>query len=163
MKATRKNEPIFTRDELLIGLMSVRCFFAHSDLSQATVVCAQNEFQSVFFEVFSKLIPAFGAFIHLDSESSKVPFFIGSLHVCCAIRTFRQNFPPFRVIGRIPNIYHFHDISPVNFTRHLLSVSYRFSLPAPLHFGHRFLESPVPIVPSPWHSVHVTSQSSSRS
>ena len=43
------------------------------------------------------------------------------------------------------------------------STRYRFSLPAPLHFKHRFLESPVPTVPSPWHSGHVTSQSSSRS
>jgi hypothetical protein len=147
----------------LVGLLSVRCFFAHSDLSQATVVCAQNKFQSVFFEVFSKLISTFSAFVHLDSESSKVPFFIGYLHVCCAVRTFRQNFPPSRAIGRIPNIYNFPDTSPVNFTCYLLSMRYRFTLPAPLHFGHRFLEFPVPIVPSPWHSGHVTSQSSSRS
>jgi hypothetical protein len=37
------------------------------------------------------------------------------------------------------------------------------SLPDPAHFGHRFLESPVPIVPSPWQSGQVTIQSSARS
>jgi hypothetical protein len=141
----------------------VRCFFCHSDLSQATVVCAQNKLQRVFLEVFSKLISTFSALIHLDPESSKVPFLIGSLHVRCAIRTFRQNSAPLRVIGKIPNIYHFHNTSPVNFKCHLLNAHYRFSLPAPSHFGHRFLVSPVPIVPSPWHSGHVISQSSSRS
>ena len=89
------------REESWIGLMPVRCFFAYSDLSQAAIVCAQNKFQSVLFEVFSKLISAFSAFIHLDPESSKVPFFIRFLHVCCAIWTFRQNSPPFRAINEI--------------------------------------------------------------
>ncbi len=142
--------------------MPVCCFFACFDSSQAPVVCAQNKFQSVFFKVFSKLISAFSAFVHFDSESSKVPFFVGCLHVCCAVRAFRQDFPPFRVIDSIL-IYIISMILSVNFTCRLLRARYRFTLPAPLHFGHRFLESPVPIVPSPWHSGHVTSQSSSRS
>jgi hypothetical protein len=145
----------------LIGLMPIRCFFAHSDLSQATVVCAQDKFQSVFFEVFSKLISTFSAFVHLDPESSKVPFLIGYLHVCCTIRAFRQLST---IQSQRQNLIYIISMAlPVNFTCHLLNMGYRFTLPAPLHFGHRFLESPVPIVPSPWHSGHVTSQSSSRS
>ncbi len=37
------------------------------------------------------------------------------------------------------------------------------SLPAPSHFGHRFLESPSPVAPVPWHTEQVTIQSSARS
>jgi hypothetical protein len=37
------------------------------------------------------------------------------------------------------------------------------SLPAPSHFGHRFLESPSPVAPEPWHTEQVTIQSSARS
>jgi hypothetical protein len=81
--------------------MSVRCFFCRSDLSQTTVVRAQHKSQRIFFEIFSKLVSAFSAFVHLDSESPKVPFFIGTLRVRCTIRTFRHNFPPSRVIGKI--------------------------------------------------------------
>jgi hypothetical protein len=81
-------------EESLMCPMPVRCFFAHSYLSQTTVVCAQHKLQGAFLEIFSKLVSAFSAFVHLDSESSKVPFFIGPLCVRCAIRTFWHNFPP---------------------------------------------------------------------
>jgi hypothetical protein len=64
-------------------------------------VCAQHKLQRVFLEIFSKLVSAFGAFVHFDSESAKVPFFIGSLRVRCAIRTFWHEFPPSRVIDTI--------------------------------------------------------------
>ena len=37
------------------------------------------------------------------------------------------------------------------------------TFPAPSQFGHRFLESPSPIAPEPWHTEQVTSQSSARS
>jgi hypothetical protein len=37
------------------------------------------------------------------------------------------------------------------------------TFPAPSHFGHRFLESPSPIAPVPWHTGQVTIQSSARS
>jgi len=37
------------------------------------------------------------------------------------------------------------------------------SFPAPSHFGHRFLETPSPVVPVPWHTGQVTNQSSPRS
>ena len=84
-----------------MGLMSVRCFFCHSYLSQTTVVRAQHKLQRAFLEIFSKLISTFSAFVHLDFESAKVPFFIGHLCVRCAIRTFWHNFPPSLVIGTI--------------------------------------------------------------
>jgi len=35
--------------------------------------------------------------------------------------------------------------------------------PAPSQFGHRFLESPSPVAPVPWHTGQVTIQSSARS
>jgi hypothetical protein len=35
--------------------------------------------------------------------------------------------------------------------------------PAPSQFGHRFLESPSPVAPEPWHTGQVTIQSSARS
>jgi len=85
----------------LIGLMPVRCFFAHSYLSQTTVVRAQHKLQRAFLEIFSKLISTFSAFVHFDFESPKLPFFIGPLRVRYAIRTFWHNFPPSRVIGTI--------------------------------------------------------------
>jgi hypothetical protein len=37
------------------------------------------------------------------------------------------------------------------------------TFPAPSQFGHRFLESPSPIAPEPWHTEQVTTQSSARS
>jgi len=37
------------------------------------------------------------------------------------------------------------------------------SFPAPSHFGHRFLKTPSPVVPVPWHTGQVTNQSSPRS
>jgi len=37
------------------------------------------------------------------------------------------------------------------------------SFPAPSHFGHRFLKTPSPAVPVPWHTGQVTNQSSPRS
>jgi hypothetical protein len=72
----------------LIGFVPVRCFFAHSDSSQTPVVGAQHKFQCISHEVFPELISTFGAFVHLDSELPKVPFFIGLLRVRFAIRTF---------------------------------------------------------------------------
>ncbi len=92
----------------MIGFEPVRRFFPRSDFSQTTVVCAQDKSQRASHEIFSKLISTFGAFIHLDCESPKVPFFCGSWRVRCAIRTFRHNSSPFRVMGKIA-IYHFHD------------------------------------------------------
>jgi len=37
------------------------------------------------------------------------------------------------------------------------------TFPAPSQFGHRFLKSPSPVAPEPWHTEQVTSQSSARS
>jgi len=88
--------------------MSVLGFFCRSNLSQTTVVCAQHKLHRVFLEIFSKLISTFSTFVHLDFESPKLPFFIGSLRVRCAIRTFWHEFPTSLVIGKIA-IYRFHD------------------------------------------------------
>ena len=126
-------------------------------------MCAQNKFQCVSHEVLPELISTFIAFVHFDSELPKVPFLNGLLRVRCAIRTFRQNSSPLRALSGIHNIYYYNEILSANLTCRLLNMSYRFTLPAPPHLGHRFLESPTPIVPSPWHSGHVTNQSSSRS
>ena len=91
----------------MIGLRPVRRFFPHFDLSKSTVVSAQNKSQRASHEIFSKLISAFSAFVHFDFESPKVPFFIGSLCVRFAVRTFWHNLPPFKVMGKI-TIYHFY-------------------------------------------------------
>jgi len=91
----------------LIGLMPIRRFFPHSDLSQTTVVRAQHKLQGASLEMFSELISTFSAFVHSYFESAKVPFFCGSGRVRCAIRTFWHSFPLFEVIGEI-TIYHFH-------------------------------------------------------
>ena len=88
--------------------MSVRCFFPHSNLSQTTVVSAQDKSQRASHEIFSKLISTLSALVHLDCESPKIPFFGGSWYVCCAIRAFRHNPSPFKVKGRI-TICRFHD------------------------------------------------------
>jgi len=93
----------------LVGLMPVRRFFPHSDLSQTTVVRTQNKSQRASHEIFSKLISTFSALIHLDCESPKVPCFCGFWRVCFAIWTLWHNFPLFKVIGKI-TIYHFHGI-----------------------------------------------------
>jgi hypothetical protein len=37
------------------------------------------------------------------------------------------------------------------------------TFPAPSQFGHRFLKSPLPIAPEPWHTEQVIIQSSARS
>jgi hypothetical protein len=97
-----------------MGLMPVHGFFCRSNLSQTTVVCAQHKLHRVFLEVFSKLVSTFSAFVHLDSESPKGPFFIGSLCVRCAIRTFWHEFPTSSVIGKIA-IYRFRDTFASNF------------------------------------------------
>ena len=71
-------------------------------------MCAQDKSQRVSHEIFSKLVSTFSALVHLDCELPKVPCFCGSRRVCCAIRTFWHNLPPFKVMGKI-TIYHFHD------------------------------------------------------
>lgn len=38
-----------------------------------------------------------------------------------------------------------------------------FTLPEPSQFGHRFLKSPLPVAPEPWHTEQVTIQFSARS
>lgn len=102
-KQYHREKDIFAREkDLLMGIMPVRCFFAYSDLSQATVVCAQNKFQSVFFEVFSKLISAFSALIHLDSESSKVPIPYWDFACVLCNSDISANSSPLIVIGKIP-------------------------------------------------------------
>jgi hypothetical protein len=91
-----------------MGLEPVRRFFPHSNLSQTTVVSAQDKSQRASHEIFSKLISTLSALIHLDSEPPKVPFFCGSWRVRFAVRTFWHNLPPFKVRGKI-TIYHFHN------------------------------------------------------
>jgi len=92
----------------VIGFEPVFRFFPHSDLSQTTVVCAQDKSQRASHEIFSKLVSTFSTLVHLDCELPKVPCFCGSWYVCCAIRTFWHDLPPFKVIDKI-TIYHFHN------------------------------------------------------
>jgi hypothetical protein len=89
------------------ALRPVRRFFPHFNLSQSTIVSAQNKSQRASHEIFSKLISSFSAFVPLDSESSIIQFFYGPLRVRFAIRTFWHNFPPFRVLCKI-TIYIMH-------------------------------------------------------
>ncbi len=89
------------------GFMPVCRFFAHSNLSQTTVVCAQNKSQRASHEIFSELVSAFSALIHLDCESPKGPCFCGPWYVSCTIRAFWHDLPPFKIIGEI-TIYHFN-------------------------------------------------------
>jgi len=95
------------REVSVIGLKPVRRFFPHSNLSQTTIVRAQDKSQRAFHEIFSKLVSTFSALVHLDCESPEVPCFCGSWRVRCAIRRFWHNLPPFKVIGKI-TIYHFY-------------------------------------------------------
>jgi len=62
--------------------------------------------------------------------------------------------------GRYPVIMTpYHVESRINFR--VCGVELTF--PAPSQFGHRFLKSPSPIAPEPWHTEQVTIQSSARS
>lgn len=72
----------------MIGLMSVRRFFARSDLSQTAAVSAQNKSQLISHEISSELISTLGALVHLDCESPKIPCLCDSWYVRFAIRTF---------------------------------------------------------------------------
>jgi hypothetical protein len=95
------------RRESFICFEPVRRFFPHSNLSQTTIVSAQNKSQRASHEIFSKLVSTLRALIHLDCKSPKVPLFHASRHVRFAIRTSWHNLPPFKVIDSI-TIYHFH-------------------------------------------------------
>jgi hypothetical protein len=54
------------REGSLIGFMPVCRFFTYSDLSQTTVVSAQDKSQRASHEIFSKLVSTLSALIHLD-------------------------------------------------------------------------------------------------
>lgn len=73
-----KEKSVCEREGSLIGFMPICRFFAHFNLSQTTVVRAQNKSQRASHEIFSKLISTLSALIHLDCESPKVPCFCGS-------------------------------------------------------------------------------------
>jgi len=61
-------------------------------------------------------------------------------------------------------LYHSIMVShQVEFSINFRVCAVELSFPAPSHFGHRFLESPSPVEPVPWHTEQVTIQFSARS